>query len=78
MTESRYSETRKVLVRVQFYNNATQTTTPPISKQVEAPFYRKLRREHPQYRETINQAIRDLAVEAGLPHDQRPVMTQIL
>jgi hypothetical protein len=78
MLKSRSSETRKITVRVQFYNSASGGTTPPTSKVVDAPFYKSMRKEHPQYRQVIDNAIADLAVEAGLPRDQRPVMTQVI
>lgn len=72
LTES--SELRKINLTVQFWNGRGTILR---TKVVEAPHYKALRKEHPQYRSAIDNAIADLAEAAGLPRHERPVMTQI-
>jgi hypothetical protein len=66
-----------MLVTAQFYDNKSGTMTPPQEAVVQAPFYKKATRTHPDYNALISSTIEKLAEGVGLS-GQRPVVSQVL
>jgi hypothetical protein len=71
-------EFRNVTVTAQFYDSKTRAMTPVQKIEIQAPFYQKARKEHPEYRMAIKKAIESLASMAGVPSGSIPSTHSII